>query len=105
MRPTVNALFLPLSESAATDKDGVSMWHSHARLEDGTECLLVDPGAHDKLQGSEWFERVKALSDKYGLEVGCGTMDHALHVEGVGHGSQRWSQFGVVPMRCIDGTG
>ena len=79
-------------------------YHVKARLKDGREAVLVDPGAHDNLTGSAWVDRVRHIADKYGLEVSMIVMPTSLSVGGVGKGSQTCMHKVSVPMALADGS-
>ena len=81
-----------------------SHYHVHARLKDGREALLVDPGAHDNLSGDEWFTRVQSIAGRQGLETRFTDLRHSMSVGGVGKGSQWCDTSGHAPIALGDGS-
>ncbi|CAK0834374.1 unnamed protein product [Prorocentrum cordatum] len=81
--------------------------HKQLALEDetfdGCEALLVDPGAHDNLTGSEWFKRVSDIWARRGVEVEFKKMDRPIGVEGVGNNADACINRGRVPLALAGG--
>ena len=80
-----------------------SHYHIHARLKDGREASLVDPGAHDNLTGDDWVKRVRRICAVYGLDVINKPLENELSVGGVGKGSQICKETADVPIALADG--
>ena len=77
-------------------------YHMKTRLEGDRPGLLVDPGAHDNLVGSE---TVKRMGEVTGLPDRLLRMTKKLNVEGVGSGSQAAEYAKQVPLklRTVEG--
>ena len=81
-----------------------SVWHTSTRLKDGREGLLVDPGAHDNLMGSETARRIDAaLKASNGGRGEYFPLSESISVEGVGAKAQVCTGGGKVPITCENG--
>ena len=76
--------------------------HSRVRPTDGSEALVVDPGAYDNLGGDEFYYRV---GNKAMQALGKSKMEHVLSIkprskelgiQGVGQGQQRVTESASV---------
>ena len=76
-----------------------NIYHMRARLRDGREGLLIDPGAVSNLAGDEWVKRVGRLAKEQGLSMKYSPLDHQILVEGVGNGSQTCAQNCSIPVK------
>ena len=80
------------------------VYMSLARLHEGGEALLVDPGAHDNLVGSEWVRRTERILAQYGIDVVRSDMSRPAIVGGVGKGVETCAQQAAVPIMLPGGV-
>jgi len=96
-------LFMPTLET--DDESTLEAWHTMARLPDGQEGLLVDPGAHDSLTGDAFVRRMtKILRDEGYPTVSWSKLPRPIGVQGVGHGSQKCEWKACVPLALQEGA-
>ena len=110
----VNHDFFPtysLHQDVVNVRDMMNRYHldhsltylGNAKEELEEESLLVDPGAHDNLCGSEFVNRMQRILDKYGLTTTEQRLTKAALVGGVGHGVQTCLVEHVIPIRMRGG--
>ena len=77
---------------------GARNFHTMTCLDDGTIGLLVDPGAHDNLAGSN---TMKHLASQIGVNAIHRRLELPLNVSGVGKDSQRATDAMIVEFQLI----
>ena len=76
-----------------------NIYHMRARLRDGREAVLIDPGAVSNLAGDVWVRRVEILAKAHGLRLQLAPLDQNILIEGVGQGTQTCLQRCKVPVQ------
>jgi hypothetical protein len=81
-------------------------YHALTRLADGRPALLVDPGSVGNLCGETWARSVSAAAKKVGRVATYNKRPRALHVQGVGNGSQKCEYDLTMPisLRTVYGS-
>ena len=76
-----------------------NVYHMRARLRDGREAVLIDPGAVSNLAGDAWVKRVDTLAKSHGLCLQLVPLDQNVLIEGVGKGTQTCLQRCMIPVQ------
>ena len=80
------------------------VYHLRARLNDGREALLIDPGAVSNLAGDRWIKRVGKLAQDKGYSIHFSALNNNIMIEGVGKGAQTCSQKCALPMQTTSAS-
>ena len=81
-------------------------FHTETRLRDGRESILIDPGSVGNLGGDGWVQSLAKAAMASGRIPEQAKRDRALHISGVGHGSQTCTHNCKLPVafKRIDGS-
>ena len=81
-------------------------FHTETRLRDGRESILIDPGSVGNLGGDGWVQSLAKAAIASGRVPEQAKRDRALHISGVGHGSQTCTHNCKLPVafKRTDGT-
>lgn len=97
--------YCPITNKQAESGNASLIFISATRLDEDTEGLLVDPGAHDNLVGSAWVSRTMQLMQKHKYpETVVLDRIQPIGIGGVGQGSVTTSSKVRVPIMLEDGT-
>ena len=108
-KPPEEAIGFPWWPMPTSDAEMMA-YHSNTRLTTGEMGLLVDPGAHGNLMGSEWAADMRKLVREQGLDCAVSPMNPPLEVQGVGDKAQTCRQATMFPIATVsvqekDGSG
>ena len=100
------SLFMPWWPTTSEGTTGQDFLLRTKMVNEDGEGLLVDPGAHDDLQGSEWCERMTEEQRRAGLATPRREpLLNELNVEGVGNGAQQAKERVVHRLSMVDTSG
>ena len=84
------------------EKDKWTFHTSTVGLDDGRPALLIDTGAVGNLQGESFAIDTAARASQHGLTTEVTQLQEAVHVNGVGSGSQKATHQHRLPAALVD---